>query len=125
MGVSINYVVIGGNLTKDIELRYTPNGHAVADFVVAINRKYRNQAGELKEEVDFIGVTTFGKTAESCSQYLKKGSPVLVTGRLKQDRWEDDQGKPQTKTKVFADSVQWLTQKKKEDELDDSEGGDQ
>jgi single-strand DNA-binding protein len=102
---AINAVHISGNLTRDPELRYTAGGDAVCNITVAVNRKYKNGAGELKEEVCFVGATVFGKLAEICTSHLKKGSLVFVSGRLKQDTWEDPEGKKQTKTKVVVENI--------------------
>lgn len=86
---NFNKVIIAGNLTRDPELRYTPKGLAIAKLGMAINRTWKNEAGETKEEVNFIDVDAFGRQAEVIAQYMKKGRPLLVEGRLKQDTWED------------------------------------
>ena len=86
-----NRVIIAGNLTRDPELRYTPGGLAIAKLGLAVNRKWKDQSGEQKEEVTFVDVDALGKQAEVIGQYLKKGRPILVEGRLKQDSWEDKQ----------------------------------
>ena len=87
-----NKVVLVGNLTRDPELRYTPKGMAIAKLGLAVNRSWRDSAsGELKEEVTFIDIDAFGKQAETLGQYMKKGSPILVEGRLRLDTWEDKQ----------------------------------
>jgi single-strand DNA-binding protein len=86
-----NKVILAGNLTRDPELRYTPSGTAIAKFGLALNRKWKDQSGELKEEVTFVDVDAFGKQAELIGQYLKKGNPLLVEGRLRTDTWEDKQ----------------------------------
>lgn len=86
-----NKVILAGNLTRDPELRYTPSGTAIAKFGLALNRKWKDQSGELKEEVTFVDVDAFGKQAELIGQYLKKGQPLLVEGRLRTDSWEDKQ----------------------------------
>jgi single-strand DNA-binding protein len=87
-----NKVILAGNLTRDPELRYTPSGTAIAKFGLAINRKWKDaQSGEMKEEVTFIDVDAFGKTAETIGNFLKKGRPILIEGRLKLDQWEDKQ----------------------------------
>lgn len=86
-----NKVILAGNLTRDPELRYTPSGTAIAKFGLALNRKWKDQSGELKEEVTFVDVDAFGKQAELIGQYLKKGNPLLVEGRLRTDSWEDKQ----------------------------------
>ena len=105
--VSFNKVILMGNLTRDPELRYNPNGTAVASFTVALNRKYR-QGDEDKEEVSFIDIVVWGKQAENCGQYLGKGSGVLVEGRLQQRRWETDDGQKRSKVEVVAQSVQFM-----------------
>jgi len=104
---AINAVFVSGNITRDPELKYTNGGDPVCNFTVAVNRKYKNGQNELKEEVCFVGATAFGKLAEICTQYMKKGSPVFVHGRLKQDTWEDEGGKKQTKTKVVVENIQF------------------
>lgn len=88
---NFNKVILAGNLTRDPELRYTPKGTAIAKLGLAINRTWRNEAGETKEEVTFVDVDAFGRTAETIGQYLKKGRPILIEGRLRLDTWEDKQ----------------------------------
>src|SRR5882672_5823681 len=88
---NFNKVILAGNLTRDPELRYTPKGTAIATLGLAMNRTWRNEAGETKEEVTFVDVDAFGRTAETIGQYLKKGRPILLEGRLKLDTWEDKQ----------------------------------
>lgn len=89
---SYNKVILVGNLTRDPELRYTPKGVAIAKIALAMNRMWRDSAsGEMKEEVTFVDIDAFGKQAETIGQYLKKGSPLMVEGRLKLDTWEDKQ----------------------------------
>ena len=105
--VSFNKVIIMGNLTRDPELRYNPNGNAVANFSLALSRKYK-QGEEWKEEVSYIDVVVWGKQAENCGQYLNKGSGVLVEGRLQQRRWETDDGQKRSKVEVVANSVQFM-----------------
>jgi single-strand DNA-binding protein len=86
-----NKVILAGNLTRDPELRYTPSGTAIAKFGLAVNRRWKDQNGEQKEEVTFVDVDAFGKQAELIGQYVKKGNPLLVEGRLRLDTWEDKQ----------------------------------
>ena len=105
---SYNKVILMGNLTRDPEVRFTPQGTPVANFSVAVNRKYK-QGDELKEEVGFFDVVVFGKQAENCGQYLAKGRSVLVEGRLQQRRWETDDGQKRSKVEVVAQSVQFLS----------------
>lgn len=105
---SENKVLLLGNLTRDPELRYTPNGQAVAGFTVAVNRRYKGPTGETVEKTDFIPVEVWRKQAESCKQYLTKGSPVYVEGRLQSDSWEAEDGSKRSKMKVVAHRVQFL-----------------
>lgn len=104
-----NKVIFIGNLTKDPELRYTPQGTAVASFRIAVNSRYK-QSDELKSETLFIDIVVFGKQAESCSQYLSKGRSVLVEGRLQERRWESE-GQQRSKFEVVASSVRFLSRK--------------
>ena len=95
---SFNKVILLGNLTRDPEVRYTPNGIAVANFAIAVNRKYK-QGEETKEEVSYIDIVVFGKQAENCGQYLNKGDAALIEGRLQQRRWDDKEtGQKRSKT---------------------------
>lgn len=103
----LNKVFLAGNLTRDPELRHIPSGSAVADLRMAINRRYRDQNDKDREEVVYVSVTVWGKTAENCAQYLTKGSPVLVEGRLKLDEWEKE-GQKQSRLGVVAERVQFL-----------------
>ena len=105
---SLNKVFIMGNLTRDPELRYVPSGTAVATFTVAINRVYTSQAGEKKEEVSFIKVVVWGRRAEVCGEYLSKGSPVFVEGRIQSRSWEGQDGQKRSAVEVIADNVQFL-----------------
>ncbi len=116
-----NRVIIAGNLTRDPELRYIPSGEPVANFTVAINRNYTTKAGERKEETSFIPVVVWRKQAEICNQYLKKGSPALVEGRLQQRSWETPEGQKRTVIEVVADRVVFLGRVKpiQEDEVED------
>src|SRR5438105_7274360 len=86
---NFNKVILAGNLTRDPELRYTPKGTAVAKIGMAINRTWKSESGETKEEVTFVDVEAWGRQAEVIGQYMKKGRPFLVEGRLKLDQWED------------------------------------
>lgn len=107
--MNYNKVQIAGNLTRDPELRYTPKGTAIAKIGLAVNRVWTNEAGEKKEDVTFIDVDVFGRTAENCGQYLKKGRGVFVEGRLKLDSWDDKQtGAKRTRLGVVAESVQFI-----------------
>lgn len=102
-----NKVILMGNLTRDPELRYTPNGTAVATLSLAVNRRFKANE-EWREETDFFDIVVFGKQAENCGEYLKKGRPVLVDGRLSQRRWETDDGQKRSKVEVVAFTVQFL-----------------
>ncbi|MFA5072471.1 MAG: single-stranded DNA-binding protein [Nitrospirota bacterium] len=104
---SFNKVILLGNLTRDPEVRYTPNGIAVASFAIAVNRKYK-QGDETKEEVSYIDIVVFGKQAESCGQYINKGDSVLIDGRLQQRRWETEEGQKRNKLEVVAQSVNFM-----------------
>ena len=106
---SFNKVILAGNLTRDPELRYTPKGTAVARLGIACNRKWKSETGEMKEEVTFVDVDAFGKTAETIGQYLKKGRPILIEGRLRYDTWEDKQtGQKKSKLGVVLENFQFL-----------------
>jgi len=106
---SFNKVILAGNLTRDPELRYTPKGTAIARLGVACNRKWKSETGEMKEEVTFVDVDAFGKTAETIGQYLKKGRPILIEGRLRYDTWEDKQsGQKKSKLGVVLETFQFL-----------------
>jgi single-strand DNA-binding protein len=106
---SFNKVILMGNLTRDPELRYTPKGTAIAKIGLAVNRVWTNEAGEKKEEVTFVDVDVFGRTAENVGQYMRKGRPILIEGRLKLDQWDDKQsGQKRSKMGVVAETVQFL-----------------
>lgn len=108
---SLNKVLLMGNLTRDPELRYTPQGTAVANLRLAVNRKYKGRDEQMKEEVCFVSVVVWSKMAESCGQFLHKGSPVFVEGRLQSRSWEDQAtGKTRSVIEVNAERVQFLGQ---------------
>ena len=98
-----------GNLTKDPELRYTPQGTAVVNLRMAVNRRWKDKTGESKEEVCFITVVAWDKQAEVCNQYLRKGAPVFVEGRLQSRSWEDNTGGKRSVVEVRAERVQFLS----------------
>ncbi len=104
---SFNKIMLMGNLTRDPELRYTPNGAAVSTLGLAVNHKYK-QGDEWKDEVCFVDITVWGKQAENCAEYLAKGRSVFVEGRLKMNTWETD-GQKRTKHEVVANTVQFLS----------------
>lgn len=104
---SFNKVLLMGNLTRDPELRFTANGSALTKFGLAVNRKYK--AGEeWKEEVCFVDITVWGKQGENCAEYLSKGSPAFIEGRLQFSSWESDDGQKRNKLEVVANMVQFL-----------------
>ena len=105
---SLNKVFLMGNLTRAPELRYTPSGTAVADLRLAVNRNYTTQSGEKREETCFLTVVVWGKQAESCGEYLDKGSPILVEGRLQTREWEGKDGQKRTVIEVVAERVQFM-----------------
>jgi single-strand DNA-binding protein len=111
MAASLNKVFLMGNLTRDPELRYVPSGTAVANFTLAVNRPYKDSSGEKKEDVSFIRIVVWGKMAEICGEYLAKGRPVLVEGRLKSRSWEDQSGQKRSALDVVAMNVQFLGSK--------------
>ena len=105
----LNKVMLIGNLGADPEMRYTPSGAAVANFNVACNRSWTNrETGERQEQTEWVRVVTFNRLAENCSQYLSKGRPVYVEGRLQTRQWEDQQGQTRYMTEVVALDVQFL-----------------
>jgi single-strand DNA-binding protein len=106
---NFNKVILAGNLTRDPEVRYTPKGMAIAKFGLAVNRTWKNEAGETKEEVTFVDIDAFGRQAEVISQYLKKGRPILVEGRLRLDQWDDKQtGQKRSRLGVVLEAFQFL-----------------
>ncbi len=105
---NLNKVFLIGNLTRDPELRYTPAGVAVANLGVAVNRRFRDKSGELKEDVCFLTVTVWDKQAEACCQYLQKGSPIFVEGVLQSRSWETTDGQKRSTIDVRAERVQFL-----------------
>lgn len=108
MAGALNKVFLLGNLTRDPELRYTAQGTAVANFSIAVNRSYKASDGEFKKEVNFFKIVVWGKTGENCSNYLSKGRPVLVEGRLQNRSYETQDGQKRNTTEIVADNVQFL-----------------
>jgi len=109
---NFNRVILAGNLTRDPELRYTPKGTAIATFGLAINRKWKSETGEAKEEVTFVDIEVWDRQAEVIAQYFKKGRPILVEGRLKFDQWEDkNTHQKQSKLKVRLESFSFIDTK--------------
>jgi single-strand DNA-binding protein len=107
----LNMVFLMGNLTRDPELRYTPNGQAVANFAVATNRSWKDNEGEIKDAVEFTDVVVWGKTAENVANYMKKGRKVHIIGRLQTRSWEAQDGSKRYKTEVVANDVTFLGSK--------------
>lgn len=105
--LELNKVLLVGNLTRDPDIRYVPSGTAVADFDLAVNRSFRDRSGEQRRETLFIKVESWGRQAEFCSEYLKKGSRVYVEGRLKNETWEGRDGVKRQRTTVVADRIQF------------------
>jgi single-strand DNA-binding protein len=106
---SFNKVILMGNLTRDPELRYTPKGTAIARIGLALNRSWRTETGEQRDETTFVDVDAFGRQAETISQYLKKGNPLLVEGRLRLDTWEDKQtNQKRSKLGVVLESFRFI-----------------
>lgn len=105
---SFNRVMLMGNLTRDIELRYLPSGMAVCDLGLAVNDKRKGSDGQWVDDVNFFDITLFGRTAEVASEYLSKGSPIFIEGRLKYDTWEKD-GQKRSKVKVIGERMQMLS----------------
>jgi len=110
MASSFNRVILLGNLTRDVEVKYLQSGMAVAELGLAVNDRRKNQAGEWVEEVTFVDITLWGRTAEVAGEYLSKGSPVLIEGRLKLDQWETD-GQKRSKLKVIGERMQMVGSK--------------
>ncbi len=103
-----NKVILMGNLTRDPELRYTPSGTAVVNLRLAVNRKYRDRNGEQKEDACFLTIVVWDKQAELCNQYLQKGKPVFIEGRLQSRSFEDSSGSKRSVLEVRAERVQFL-----------------
>jgi single-strand DNA-binding protein len=112
-----NKIILAGNLTRDIEVKYTQSGAAIGNTAIATTRKFKSQSGEQKEEVLFVDITFFGRTAEVANQYLRKGSKLLVDVRLKLDQWTAQDGSKRSKHSVTVESMTMLGSK------GDNEGG--
>ena len=108
---SYNKVIITGNLTRDPEMKSTPAGVEIASFSLAVNRMYKNQAGEAVEETAFVDCTAFGKQAELIGQWMGKGRPMLLEGRLKQDIWKTNEGKNRSKITVICEKFLFMDSK--------------
>lgn len=109
---SYNKVLLMGNLTRDVEVRHLPSGQAVANIGLAVNRRFKTNEGEQREEVTYIDCEAWGKTAEIMAKYLSKGRPVFVEGRLKLDTWQDKtDGSNRSKMKVVIESFNFIDSK--------------
>jgi single-strand DNA-binding protein len=107
--MNVNKVTLAGRLTREPETRYTNSGTAITDISIAVSRFYKTEAGETRDETDFIDVTAFGRSAEIIQKHLHKGNPLFVEGRLKLDQWDDKQtGAKRSKLKVIAESMQFV-----------------
>lgn len=105
---TLNKVLLIGNLTRDPELRYIPSGSAVATFTIGVNRVWKTPTGEKKEQASFIRIVVWGRRAEVCGEYLTKGSPVFVEGRLQSREWQAQDGQKRSTIEVIADNIQFL-----------------
>ncbi len=117
---NLNSILLEGNLARDPELKYTEKGTAVCHFAVASNR-YFKQDDEKQEEVSYFDITAWSRLAEVCNEYLSKGRGVRVVGRLKQDRWEDSEGKTRSKVQIIAEHVEFKPRLKKDGDQPESE----
>jgi single-strand DNA-binding protein len=121
---NFNKVLLMGNLTRDPEVRYTPKGTAIANIGLAVNRVWTSESGEKKEEVTFVDVEVWGRQAETMGQYLSKGRPLFIEGRLKLDSWDDKEtGQKRSKLKVVCESFQFLGAPKGNAEFSDQPPG--
>jgi len=105
---TLNHVLMAGRLTRDPDLRFTPAGTAVCNFRLASSRRFKDQSGEWRDDSTFVNVVTWRKTAENCGEYLKKGSAVLVEGRLQSRSWETEDGQKRSALEIVAQRVQFL-----------------
>jgi len=105
---NFNKVVLAGNLTRDPQLSFMPNNKPVCEFGMAINRKWKSDSGEMKEDVCFVDLRCYGRQAETLNQYMNKGKPLLVEGRLKYDQWESKDGQKRSKLYVVVENFQFL-----------------
>lgn len=119
--MNFNKIFLGGNLTRDPQLSYTPNQTAVVDFGMAVNRKWTSKSGEKKEEVCFVDCRAFGKTAENINQYIKKGDPFFVEGKLTFDSWTAQDGSKRSKHRVTVDNFQFISQQGKSESQPEAE----
>jgi len=118
---SFNKVILMGNLVADPEVRVTPGGMSICKFTLAVNRQFTTKEGEQREEVAYVDVDAFGRSAEVISKYLNKGNPILVEGRLRQDKWENQQGEKRSKLMVVCETFKFVGGR---DDGGNSGGGD-
>lgn len=111
MSLQLNRVALAGNLTRDPMVRFLANEQAVSNFGIAINRRFKGSDGQMKDDVTFVDIECWGRTAEFTGQFLTKGTPVYLEGRLKLDTWDDKDGKKQQKLKVVADDIKFVESK--------------
>jgi single-strand DNA-binding protein len=121
---NMNLVVLCGNLTRDPDLKFIPNGQAVCNFGIAMNRKWKAANGEWKEEATFVNCVTWGKSAEAVGEYMRKGSPALIEGRLQSREWEATDGTKRKVLEVVCDRVQFLGPKREGQANQDVPTGD-
>lgn len=105
---NVNKVILIGNLTRDPELRYTPGGTAVAEFGMAVNRNFKSQSGEQREETTFVDIVAWARQAETINQYLSKGRQVYIEGRLTYDSWQTQEGQKRSRLRVTVENFQFL-----------------
>lgn len=115
----LNKVLLIGNLTRDPEIRYTPKGTAVGDLAIAINSTYKTQDGQTKDEVCYVNIVAWGRQAETCKEFLKKGAPILIDGRLQLDQWETKEGEKKSRLRVRAERIQFLGGKRPDEHNQD------
>ncbi len=120
---SLNRVILIGNLTRDPEMRFTPSGTSVSNFGLAVNRRWTNREGERVDQVDYFNIVVWAKLAELCNEYLAKGSPVAIEGRLQSRSWETEEGQKRSVVEIVAENVQFLARpsvKERTDSLSDA-----
>lgn len=122
--VNLNQVLLVGNLTKDPELRYTPQGTAVVTLRIAVNTQFKDKSGQLQKDTCFVNVVAWGHMAENCNQYLQKGRQVLVDGRLKSRSWQDKEGNNRSTIEVNASRVQFMPKPVREEVVKEADLGE-
>lgn len=114
--VAINRVILAGNVTRDPEIRRTKSGESVMDLGMAINEQYKGKDGQAVQSVCFVDVAVWGRQAESCAQYLAKGAPVIIEGKLQFDQWKTEEGEKKSKLKIRAQHVTFIGSRSQEQE---------